>query len=51
MRVAVGADERTHLADAIVAYLHEFGHDVTLIGPLAGPREASDWPLVSQAVA
>jgi ribose 5-phosphate isomerase B len=36
MRVVVGSDEKTALTDAVTQELHERGHDVTLLGPLAG---------------
>ncbi len=49
MKLAIGSDERTHLTDAVVDLLKERGHEVTLIGPLAG-REAH-WPAVAREVA
>ena len=49
MRVVVGSDERTGLTDALVAWLQRQGHDVELVGPLAG--EALDWPEVGEQVA
>ena len=49
MKLAVGADERTHLTDAVVADLRERGHDITLHGPLAG--EEAYWPAVAREVA
>lgn len=49
MRIAVGSDERTHLTDFVVEELKKRGHQVELLGPLAGQPE--DWPVVSQAVA
>src|SRR3989337_2948684 len=49
MRVVVGSDERTGLTDALVAWLQQQGHDVELVGPLAG--EALDWPAVGEQVA
>ncbi len=36
MKIAVGSDERTHLADAIVGTLREMEHEVILFGPLSG---------------
>jgi ribose 5-phosphate isomerase B len=39
MRVVVGSDERTALTDAVVSALREKGHEVDLIGPLAGGAE------------
>ena len=49
MKLAVGADERTHLTDAVVADLRERGHEVTLFGPLLG--EQAYWPAVAREVA
>ncbi len=49
MKLAVGADERTHLTDAVVAELTERGHELTLYGPLRG--EDRYWPAVAQDVA
>jgi len=33
MRIAVSADERTGVADAVVAELRRRGHDVDVMGP------------------
>ena len=49
MRVAVGSDEVTTLTDRVVAALREAGHEVELLGPLAGGSE--EWVEVSAAVA
>jgi ribose 5-phosphate isomerase B len=49
MKIAVGSDERTHLADAVVGMLIEMGHEVILFGPLAGVE--MPWPIVSQQLA
>jgi ribose 5-phosphate isomerase B len=49
MRLAVGADEKTALTDAVVEDLKRRGHDVSLIGPLAGVKGA--WPAVAREVA
>lgn len=53
MRVVVGSDERTELTDAVVADLAERGHEVVLVGPLAG--QDFEWAdvgrLVGEAVA
>jgi RpiB/LacA/LacB family sugar-phosphate isomerase len=49
MRVAVGSDEVTTLTDRVVAALREAGHEVELLGPLAGGSE--EWVKVSAAVA
>lgn len=48
MRLAVGSDERTHVTDALVAELRRRGHELILIGPLAGTADA--WPEVGRAV-
>ncbi|NWF82064.1 MAG: RpiB/LacA/LacB family sugar-phosphate isomerase [Chloroflexi bacterium] len=48
MRLAVGSDERTHVTDALVEELRRRGHEVILIGPLAGTEDA--WPEVGRAV-
>lgn len=39
MRVAVGSDERTSLTDTVIADLERRGHEVVLVGPLAGGDE------------
>jgi RpiB/LacA/LacB family sugar-phosphate isomerase len=49
MRVAVGSDEVTSLTDRVVAALREAGHEVELLGPLAGGSE--EWVEVSAQVA
>jgi ribose 5-phosphate isomerase B len=50
MRIAVSADERTGVADAVVAALRERGHEVAVHGALAdGERE--DWAWASEAAA
>ena len=48
MRIAVGSDESTPLTDAVVADLRARGHEVELVGPPAGGREA--WPEVGRRV-
>jgi RpiB/LacA/LacB family sugar-phosphate isomerase len=49
MRIAVSADERTHLVDTILAELVQRGHEVSYFGPTAGVE--ADWPEVTvQAV-
>lgn len=48
MRLAVGSDERNHVTDALVAELERRGHELILIGPLAGRGDA--WPEVGRAV-
>lgn len=48
MRIVVGSDETGALPDALVAALRDGGHDVTLVGPLAGGHE--EWADVGAAV-
>jgi ribose 5-phosphate isomerase B len=50
MRIAVSADERTGVADVLVAALRERGHDVLAHGALA-PGEPEDWAWASAAAA
>ena len=50
MRIAVAADERTGVADAVAARLRERGHDVRLHGALA-EDERPDWAWASEAAA
>ena len=49
MKIAVGSDEMSYLTDAVVAELHERGHEVILHGPLAGVK--ATWPIVARDVA
>jgi ribose 5-phosphate isomerase B len=49
MRIAVGSDERTTLTGAVVEDLRRRGHEVSLVGPLAGVKRA--WPAVAREVA
>lgn len=51
MRLAVGADEKTGLTDALLADLAQRGHSVTLFGPLNPNDPDMDWPLVAAHVA
>ncbi|MFV9505568.1 MAG: RpiB/LacA/LacB family sugar-phosphate isomerase [Oscillochloridaceae bacterium umkhey_bin13] len=48
MRLAVGSDERNHVTDALIEELHRRGHQLILIGPLAGEHDT--WPEVGRAV-
>jgi len=48
MRIAVGSDEATPLTDAVVADLQARGHEVELVGPLAGGTE--QWAEVGRRV-
>ncbi|MGD8278727.1 MAG: RpiB/LacA/LacB family sugar-phosphate isomerase [Gemmatimonadota bacterium] len=50
MRIAVSADERTHLVDTLLEELEKRGHEVVYSGPAPGGA-AVDWPDVTlQAV-
>jgi ribose 5-phosphate isomerase B len=50
MRIAVAADERVGVADAVVEQLHKRGHEVLTHGALsAGERD--DWAWASEAAA
>src|SRR5579859_4052582 len=53
MKIAIGADEKTHLTDFLIAELRRRGHDVLPFGPLAEPGTDGDedWPLTSSKVA
>jgi ribose 5-phosphate isomerase B len=48
MKIAFGADEKTHLTDALVDALRLRGHEVELIGPPAG--EPGSWADVAHDV-
>jgi len=50
MRVAVAADERTGIADAVVEELRRRGHDPIVHGALAD-SERDDWAWASEAAA
>lgn len=55
MRVAVGADERTAVTDALIADLTARGHDVVAVGPVAAtgpddPETAVQWAEVGERV-
>jgi len=49
MRIIIGSDERNRMAEGVVEELQKRGHDVNMIGPLAG--EALTWPIVARRVA
>jgi ribose 5-phosphate isomerase B len=49
MRIAVGSDERSHVADAVVEELRRRGHQVETLGPLSG--EPLQWADVAREVA
>ena len=50
MRIAVAADERVGVADAVVAQLRRRGHEVLVHGALSD-RERDDWAWASEAAA
>jgi ribose 5-phosphate isomerase B len=50
MRVSVAADERTGVADAVVAELRKRGHEPLLHGALSD-HERDDWAWASEAAA
>jgi ribose 5-phosphate isomerase B len=50
MRIAVAADERVGVADAVVAQLRRRGHDVLAHGALSD-AERDDWAWASEAAA
>ena len=50
MRIAVSADERTGVADAVVAELRRRGHEPLAHGALSG-SERDDWAWCSEAAA
>jgi ribose 5-phosphate isomerase B len=49
MRLSIGADEKTHLAEALLQDLRRRGHELTVFGPLAGEKML--WPTVARRVA
>ncbi|HLF25587.1 MAG TPA: RpiB/LacA/LacB family sugar-phosphate isomerase [Anaerolineae bacterium] len=49
MKIAVSADERTHLVDFILDELQKRGHEVKYFGPEAG--QEADWPKVTAQAA
>ena len=51
MRIAVAADERTGIADDVVAELRARGHEALVHGALAGPEVRDDWAWSSEAAA
>jgi ribose 5-phosphate isomerase B len=50
MRISVAADERTGVADAVIAQLRERGHELIAHGAL-DPDERDDWAWASEAAA
>jgi ribose 5-phosphate isomerase B len=49
MKIAVGSDERASLTDAVLKYLRDKEHDLTLVGPLND--QPASWPQVARQVA
>jgi ribose 5-phosphate isomerase B len=49
MKLALGTDEKTHLAEALLKELRRRGHELTVFGPLAGEKML--WPTVARRVA
>ncbi len=49
MKLAVGADERTHLTDVVLADLQKRGHELLLFGHLTEAK--GNWPQIAQNVA
>src|SRR3972149_3927920 len=45
MKIAVSADERTHLVDFVLDELRRRGHEVMYFGP--EPGQEADWPEVT----
>ena len=51
MRIAIAADERTGVADAVAGALRERGHDVVAAHGALDPQERDDWAWASEAAA
>jgi ribose 5-phosphate isomerase B len=51
MRIAIAADERTGVADAVAGALGERGHDVVAAHGALDPQERDDWAWASEAAA
>ncbi len=49
MKIAVASDEKTHLTDFVVEELKKRGHELILLGPLAG--DDLPWTLASEKLA
>ncbi|OGO16624.1 MAG: galactose isomerase [Chloroflexi bacterium RBG_16_48_8] len=49
MRIIIGSDERNRMTEGVVEELRKRGHEVDLVGPLAG--EALTWPNAARRVA
>ncbi|MBI4198926.1 MAG: RpiB/LacA/LacB family sugar-phosphate isomerase [Chloroflexi bacterium] len=50
MRIAIGSDERAHLADVVAEEVRKRGAQVELHGALSATGEESLWPLVARNV-
>ncbi len=48
MRIAVGSDEANSLTEAVVSHLRDEGHELELVGPLAG--DDTEWADVGALV-
>ncbi len=54
MKLAVGADERNHVVDFVLAELQALGHQVNYTGPAGkadAPSSQNYWPAVARRVA
>jgi ribose 5-phosphate isomerase B len=51
MRIAIAADERTGVADAVAGALRERGHDVVAAHGALSDAERDDWAWASEAAA
>lgn len=49
MRISIGSDERNQMTDVLVEELHQLGHKVDLVGPLA--EVELSWPHAARRVA
>jgi ribose 5-phosphate isomerase B len=49
MKLSIGADERTPMAEALLEDIRRRGNEVTVVGPLAGEKML--WPTVARRVA
>jgi ribose 5-phosphate isomerase B len=49
MKLSIGADERLHIVETALQYLHEKGHEIIWYGP--EPGQTQPWPEVAHCVA
>ncbi len=49
MKIAAASDEKTYLTAVVIEYLQQHGHELRLLGPLAG--ESLPWTLASEKLA